>query len=108
MTIECQIPIRELDAEAARHPTISELFTYWRSLNQGLPPTRKSFDFMSVYSVAPNLLMAEHVDKFAFRFIYCGTFVADNFPLDLTGKIFTPQTARISQVNWPSFFYRDY
>lgn len=98
------LPIHSFDIEAERHPLISEVFTYWRGLNKGRPPPRKLFDFMSIYGTAPNLLMAERVDDRSFRFIYCGTFVADNFPLDLTGKIFTPQTARVSQVNWPGFF----
>ncbi len=98
------VPIRNLDAEAENHPVISEVFTYWCGLNNGQPPPRTLFDFMSIYGAAPNLLMAERVDDRSFRFIYCGTFVADNFPLDLTGKVFTPQTARVSQVNWPEFF----
>ena len=104
MSKACQIPIKELDPEAARHPKITDLFDYWCGLNNGHPPARKAFDFMSVYHTAPNLLMAERVDERSFKFIYCGTFVADNFPLDLTGKVFTPQTARISRVNWPGFF----
>ena len=100
----CQIPIHILDIEAATDSVIAEVMDYWCGLNDGLPPARKAFEFMAVYKAAPHLLMAERIAPAMFRFIYCGTFVAENFPLDLTGKTFAPDTMKVSGVNWPSFF----
>jgi len=104
MAPACQIPINVLDMDAATDPVIATVCDYWCSLNGGRPPPRKAFDFMAVYKAAPHLLMAERIGPGSFKFIYCGTFVANNFPLDLMGKTFTPQTARMSRVNWPGFF----
>jgi hypothetical protein len=30
--------------------------------------------------------------------------VAENFPLDLTGKTYAADSPRVSRVNWPGFF----
>lgn len=103
------IAIVEAHPAARSAPQIARVERYWRSLNDGNPPAKASFDFMSLYKLAPNMLMAERMGgdgaaPAAFRFIYCGTFVAENFPLDLTGKTFGPTTPRTSQVPWPLFF----
>lgn len=59
---------------------------------------------MVVYRQAPNLLMAERIVRATFKFIYCGTTVAENFPVDLTGKHFWPEAPRVSKVPWPILF----
>jgi hypothetical protein len=99
-----KVSVRSFDDDAPRQPLIAGVHAYWTSLNGGAVPKRRDFDFMAVYKTAPNLLMAERLEGGAFRFIYCGTFIAENFPLDLTGKVFTPATPRVSQVRWPVFF----
>lgn len=104
MSQNCQIPLQILDLEAATNPLIGALCDYWCSLGAGHPPPRSAFDFMSIYKVAPNLLMAERVGRETFKFVYCGTAVADNFPRDLTGAIYGPTTPRVSRVDWPVFF----
>lgn len=100
----CQIPLQVLDIEAATNPTIASVCDYWCTLADGELPPRKAFDFMAVYKAAPYLLMAQRLAPETFKFIYCGTFVADNFPRDLTGAVYGPTTPRVSQVNWPGFF----
>jgi hypothetical protein len=100
----CDVPIRELTAQARGQPIIAAVFDYWCGLNGGRAPTRPSFDFMKVYRCAPYLLMAEQVAVGRFKFIYCGTWVAENFPLDLTGKTYATESPRVSHVDWPSFF----
>ncbi len=104
MAQSCQIPIQVLDVEAATDAVIASVCDYWASLNGGKPAPRRAFEFMEVYKAAPHLLMAERVGDHAFKFIYCGTAVAHNFPLDLTGKIFSPETMRVSGIRWPMFF----
>lgn len=98
----CQIALHVLDLEAATHPTIATMCDYWCTLNNGLPPSRKAFAFMSIYKVAPHLLVAERIAPHTFKFIYCGTHVADNLPHDLTGFVYGPDTPRASSVNWPA------
>lgn len=104
MAQNCQIPLQVLDVEAVTNPMIGALCDYWCTLAAGHPPDRALFDFMRIYKVAPNLLMAERVAPETFRFVYCGTTVADNFPRDLTGATFGPTTPRMSRVDWPVFF----
>jgi hypothetical protein len=104
MAQNCQIPLQVLDVEAVTNPMIGALCDYWCALAAGLPPDRALFDFMKIYKVAPNLLMAERVAPETFKFIYCGTAVAENFPRDLTGATYGPTTPRVSRVDWPIFF----
>ena len=104
MTQSCQIPLQVLDVEAATNPTVGILCDYWCTLAGGYPPARTAFEFMSIYKIAPNLLMAERTDSQTFKFVYCGTAVADNFPRDLTGATYGPTTPRVSRVDWPIFF----
>ena len=104
MAKNCRIPLQVLDIEAAAEPTIGALADYWCALAAGDPPERSAFDFMKIYKVAPNLLMAERVGRETFKFIYCGTAVADNFPRDLTGATFGPTTPRVSRIGWSLFF----
>lgn len=87
--------------EAARdHPVISMVATYWLGLNSGQIPRRTQFEFMDIYQEAPNLLMWERIASQTFTFIYCGTHVANNFPLDLTGKTFDPAKVEASRIPW--------
>lgn len=86
--------------EARDHPVIAAATDYWCGLNDGMPPTRSQFDFMAIYQVAPHLLMSERVAPHTFSFIYCGTHVAENFPLDLTGKTFGPDNVEASRIPW--------
>jgi hypothetical protein len=104
MAESCQIPLQVLDVEAATNPVIGTLCDYWSTLAGGRPPPRADFDFMKIYKTAPNLLMAERVGPQTFKFIYCGTQVADNFPRDLTGATYGPTTPRVSRIDWPVFF----
>lgn len=104
MAQNCRIPLQVKDAEAAVHPTIAALCDYWCTLAEGQPPPRPAFDFMKIYKVAPNLLMAERLAPQTFKFVFCGTTVANNFPRDLTGLTYGPATPRISHVDWPDFF----
>ena len=104
MAQNCQIPLQVLDVEAVTHPSITALCDYWCTLAAGHPPPRPAFDFMKIYKVAPNLLMAERIAPETFKFIYCGTSVADNFPRDLTGAVYGPTTPRVSRIDWPAFF----
>jgi hypothetical protein len=104
MAQNSQIPLQVLDVEAATHPTIGVLCDYWCSLAAGHPPARAAFDFMAIYKVAPNLLMTERLAPETFKFVYCGTVVADNFPRDVTGAVFGPNTPRVSRVSWPAIF----
>jgi hypothetical protein len=97
-----EIAVRHAEAEA--DPVIAAVHDYWRQLAGGGLPARKAFDFMAVYRQAPHLLMAERIDRATFKFIYCGTTVAENFPVDLTGKRFGPETPRVSKVPWPVLF----
>jgi hypothetical protein len=83
---------------------MADVFAYWRSLNVGTVPPKSRFDFMAIYRNAPHLLMAERLATGLFRFVYCGTWVAENFPLDLTGKTYTADSPRVSRVPWPVFF----
>ena len=55
---------------------------------------------MDVYQQAPHLLMSERIAPRTYSFIYCGTHVAENFPLDLTGKIYGPDSVEVSQIPW--------
>lgn len=98
------IDIAARHAAAEADPIIAAVHAYWRGLNGGGVPARKAFDFMAIYREAPNLLLAECQQGATYRFIYCGTTVADNFPLDLTGKSYGPDTPRISKVPWPRLF----
>jgi hypothetical protein len=97
-------------AVAASHPSaeatseIAAVRAYWEKLGSGAMPTKRAFDFMQVYKQAPHLLMAERTAPGAFKFIYCGTLIADNFPLDLTGKSYAPDTPRVSKIPWPRLF----
>jgi hypothetical protein len=100
MAPSCQIPIQILDMEAATDPTIQAVSDYWCSLNNGQPPRRKAFEFMAVYKAAPHLLLAERVAPETYRFIYCGTSVAENLPRDLTGLTFGPTTLRLTSNNF--------
>lgn len=86
--------------EARNHEVICAVADYWHSLNGGTPPARSQFDFMAIYKVAPYLLMSERVAPHTFSFIYCGTQVAENFPLDLTGKTFGPDNVEASRIPW--------
>ena len=104
MAQNCQIPLQVLDVDAVTHPVIAGLCDYWCALADGTPPARAQFDFMRIYKVAPHLLMAERVEPGTFKFIYCGTTVADNFPRDLTGATYGPTTPRVSRIDWPVFF----
>ena len=94
------IAIEGHDEGAGSHPVIQAVFSYWCSLNAGDPPKRSAFEFMDVYQQAPHLLMSERVAPRTFSFIYCGTRVADNFPLDLTGKTYGPDSVEASQIPW--------
>ncbi len=100
MTIAPAIDVRCHDDEARAHPLLSELQDYWCGLNNGAPPPRKAFEFMEVYKLAPHLLMSERVAPRTFTFIYCGTHVAENFPLDLTGRTFGPDSVEASRIPW--------
>lgn len=100
MAPSCQIPLHILDVDAATDPTIQAVHDYWCGLNAGLPPRRKAFEFMDIYKAAPNLLLAERLEKGDIRFIYCGTAVAENIPRDLTGLVFTRRSARITAVDF--------
>jgi|DEB0MinimDraft_6_1074348.scaffolds.fasta_scaffold64615_2 hypothetical protein len=100
MTNTPAIEIRCLDDEARDHPVLSALQDYWCSLNGGAPPRRKAFEFMDVYQLAPHLLMSERIAPRTFTFIYCGIHVAENFPLDLTGKTFSPDSVEVSRIPW--------
>lgn len=91
-------------AEAEGDAVVAAVHAYWRGLIGGGVPPRKTFDFMAVYQHAPHLLMSERVDRETFKFVYCGTAVAENFPLDLTGKSYGPETPRVSKVPWPTLF----
>lgn len=91
-------------AEAEADPLINRVHGYWRALNGGRMVARKAFDFMAIYREAPYLLMAERQGPATFKFVYCGTEVAEHFPLDLTGKSYGPDTPRISKVPWPILF----
>jgi len=86
--------------EARNHPVIAAATHYWCGLNNGMPPQRSQFDFMAIYKVAPHLLMSERIADRTFSFIYCGTQVAENFPLDLTGKTFSPENVEASRIPW--------
>lgn len=55
---------------------------------------------MNIYQQAPHLLMSERVVPKTFSFIYCGTHVAENFLLDLTGKTFGPDSLEASRIPW--------
>lgn len=91
----------QIESEDARdHPIIAAVTQYWASLSGGTPPPRSQFDFMAIYKAAPYLLMSERVAPRTFRFIYCGTQVAENFPLDLTGKTFGPDNVEASRIPW--------
>lgn len=96
------VGVSHRDAEA--EPVIMAARAYWRSVNGGRVPVKKTFDLMNVYRQAPHLLMAERIGPAEFKFVYCGTLVAENFPLDLTGKSYGPDTPRVSKVPWPQFF----
>ena len=100
MVTQPSIPVNNHNDEARLHPVIDAVQTYWFSLNKGRPPKRKAFEFMDVYQHAPHLLMSERVAPRTFSFIYCGTHVAENFPLDLTGKTFGPDSVEASQIPW--------
>lgn len=104
MAQNCQIPLQVLDVEAVTHPMIGVLTDYWCSLAEGKPAPRTAFDFMKIYKVAPNLLMAERLGHKTFKFIYCGTAVAENFPRDLTGATYGPATPCVSRIDWPVSF----
>lgn len=86
--------------EARAHPVIAAAAAYWASLNGGDIPRRSHFEFMDIYQTAPHLLMSERIAPNTFTFIYCGTHVADNFPLDLTGKTFDPEKVKASRIPW--------
>ncbi len=103
MAQNCQIPLQVLDVEAVTNPVIGTLCDYWCTLAAGNPPHRTAFDFMKIYKVAPHLLMAERIAPETFKFIYCGTVVADNFPRDLTGATYGPTTPRVSRIDWQVF-----
>jgi hypothetical protein len=104
MAQNCQIPLQVLDVEAVTNPAIGALTDYWCTLAAGKPPDRTAFDFMKIYKTAPNLLMAERVAPETFKFIYCGTAVAENFPRDLTGATYGPMTPRVSRIEWGGIF----
>ncbi|MDX2145834.1 MAG: hypothetical protein SFV19_20950 [Rhodospirillaceae bacterium] len=104
MAGHCNIPIREYSERARDHPIIASVFDYWCGLSDGRAPAKAAFDFMKVYQCAPYLLMAERNEPQRYKFIYCGTWVAENFPLDLTGKTYAADSPRVSRVEWPSFF----
>ncbi len=100
MTSQPAIPIQSFDDEAGSHSVIAAILDYWCSLNEGAPLARNVFEFMDVYKQAPHLLMSERVAPQTFSFIYCGTHVAENFPLDLTGKTFGPDSVEVSKIPW--------
>jgi len=100
MTVEPAIEIRCHDEAARDHPLLVGLQAYWCSLNDGAPPPRKAFEFMDIYKIAPHLLMSERIAPRKFTFIYCGTHVAENFPLDLTGKRFSPESVEAGRIPW--------
>ena len=100
MTRSPAIDVRCHDEEARAHPLLSALQDYWCGLNDGAVPRRKAFEFMDIYKIAPHLLMSERIAPRTFTFIYCGTHVADNFPLDLTGKTFNPDSVEASRIQW--------
>ncbi|MBT4741282.1 MAG: PAS domain-containing protein [Rhodospirillaceae bacterium] len=86
--------------EARAHPVIATAAAYWAGLNTGSMPRRSHFEFMDIYQTAPHLLMSERIAPQTFAFIYCGTHVADNLPLDLTGKTFDPANVEVSGIPW--------
>lgn len=98
------VPVAVPHAEAEAEPVIGAVRTYWENLSGNGIPLKKSFDFMEIYRQAPHLLMTERIAPGEFKFIYCGTVVAENFPLDLTGKSYGPETPRMSNVPWPRLF----
>lgn len=104
MASASQIPLKVLDVEAVTHPVIASIADYWCALNGGRPPARKDFDFMQIYKAAPHLLLAERIAPLTFKFVYCGTAVANNFPRDLTGAVYGPNTVRVSGIRWPTIF----
>lgn len=98
------IAIAVSHAGAEAEPEIATVRAYWEKLGSGGVPTKRAFDFMQVYKQAPHLLMAEQVGPQAFKFVYCGTVIAEHFPLDLTGKSYGPDTPRVSKIPWPRLF----
>lgn len=104
MALNCQIPMRVLDAEAATHPAIATLSEYWCTLAEGRIPPRAAFDFMKIYKVASHLMMAERVAPETFKFIYCGTGVADNIPRDVTGLTYGPASPSATRIGWTAFY----
>jgi hypothetical protein len=104
LTAGRELAVLQRSAESEADPVIAAVRAYWRALAGGALPARRAFDFMAVYRQAPHLLMAERLSAEAFRFVYCGTLVAENFPLDLTGQTFGPDTPRVSRVPWPRMF----
>ncbi|MDX2223817.1 MAG: hypothetical protein SFV21_13785 [Rhodospirillaceae bacterium] len=104
MTTGLELAVLQRFAESEADPVIAAVGDYWRGLARGALPPRRSFDFMAIYRHAPHLLMAERAADQAFRFVYCGTLVAENFPIDLTGRTFGPDTPRVSKVPWPRMF----
>lgn len=94
------ISVQRHDPDAENHAAIKTVLEYWCSLNGGDTPRRSDFEFMDIYRVAPQLMMSERVAAKTFSFIYCGTGVADNSPLDLTGKTFGPDSVEASRIPW--------
>jgi hypothetical protein len=104
MDLDEPVPVAAAYAEAEAVPAIAGVRDYWRGLNGGRLPARRAFDFMAVYRQAPHLLLAQRTEPFRYSFVYCGTVVAENFPLDLTGKSYGPDTPKVSKVPWPRLF----
>lgn len=100
MATQPAIAVQSFDDDAQSHPVMAAVMDYWCSLKDGHPPARTQFEFMDIYKQAPHLLMAERVAPQTFCFIYCGTHVANNFPLDLTSKTFGPDNVEASQIPW--------
>lgn len=100
MAVEVAVSHPAAEAE----PEIAAVRAYWIKLCGGDVPAKRAFDFMGIYKQAPHLLMAERIAATEFKFIYCGTLIAENFPLDLTGKSYRPDTPRVSKVPWPRLF----
>ena len=100
MTKTPKIPVRNHEDAASGHTVMRDVQDYWCGLNDGAPPKRRAFEFMHIYQQAPHLLMSERVAPKKYSFIYCGTHVAEIFPLDLTGKTFEPDSVEASRIPW--------
>jgi len=90
--------------DAARaDPRISAVFDYWRNLAPGCIPTRRQFDFMAVYRVAPYLILIRRIAPSHFKYVYFGTQLAELLGHDFTGEVNTPTNpGTTGTVDWPT------